>query len=301
MREPRHGLRILLLWLVLSAVAVPLVYVVWGPHLPPGDMSTSAEGQRFDNAVLGAMAAPVVVGVLVYFGYALVVWRVRDGDEETDGPPLRGNVRLQATWMGVTSAVVLGVFVFGTYELIVPNGAGAGEGPAPIWKPGGEPLQIQVIAQQWRFTYRFPQFGGMETPELVLPVGQDVQFDVTSLDVVHGFWANELGVKADANPGVDDVAYTRAKRVGAFTVRCSELCGIWHGAMTTNGRVVSVADFQTWGQSAEVSQAAITKLLPPYALTYSPSAISTLTKLFTDNGLNGAGGQYYGPQYPVQP
>ncbi|HXA62048.1 MAG TPA: hypothetical protein VNW94_23100, partial [Streptosporangiaceae bacterium] len=114
-------------------------------------------------------------------------------------------------------------------------------------------------------------------------------------------WANELGVKADANPGVDDVAYTRAKRVGTFTVRCSELCGIWHGAMTTNGRVVSVADFQTWGQSSQVGLAAITKLLPPYALTYSPSAVSTLAKLFTDNGLKGAGGQYYGPQYPVQP
>ena len=30
---------------------------------------------------------------------------------------------------------------------------------------------------------------------------------MTSLDVIHGFWAYKLGVKADANPQVDNVAY----------------------------------------------------------------------------------------------
>ena len=61
--------------------------------------------------------------------------------------------------------------MFGTVELIVPAGAGAGQGPAPIWKPtGGNLLQVQVIGQQWRFTYRYPQFGGFETTQLVLPV-----------------------------------------------------------------------------------------------------------------------------------
>ena len=30
-------------------------------------------------------------------------------------------------------------------------------------------LQVQVIGQQWAFTYRFPQFGGMESTQLELP------------------------------------------------------------------------------------------------------------------------------------
>jgi hypothetical protein len=36
-----------------------------------------------------------------------------------------------------------------------------------------------------------------------------VEFHVTSLDVIHSFYAYKLGVKADANPGVDNVAYTK--------------------------------------------------------------------------------------------
>ena len=99
--------------------------------------------------------------------------------------------------------------MFGTVELIAPAGAGAGEGPTPVWKPqANNYLQVQVIGQQWAFTYRYPQFGGMESTQLVLPVNRRSQFHVTSLDVIHSFWAYQLGVKADANPGVNNVAYT---------------------------------------------------------------------------------------------
>jgi len=76
-----------------------------------------------------------------------------------------------------------------------------------------------VIGQQWRWTYRYPQFGGFETTDLVLPVGQNVQFNVTSLDVIHSFSAYQLGVKADANPGVNNVAYTHTLHTGAVMVR----------------------------------------------------------------------------------
>jgi len=299
--QARHGVRIFLIWLVASAICDPLIWFVAGPHMPPGAMSSSAVSQRFDITVLAVMSAPVVLGVFIYFGYALVVWRQRDGDQE-DGPPIHGNARVCATWVAVSFALVLGVFAFGMVQLVVPAGAGAGEGPAPIWKPGGgAPLQVQVIAQQWIFTYRYPQYGGMETPQLVLPQGQNVQFNVTSLDVVHSFWAYQLGVKSDANPGVNNIAYTRPERLGRFHVECAELCGMLHGAMTGNGYVVTAARFQSWAASSQARLAPVTKTLPPYAATYDPTVIPQLGKALTSLGINGAGGGFYGPQVPAQP
>ena len=53
-------------------------------------------------------------------------------------------------------------------------------------------------------------------------------------------------MKADANPGVDNVAYVRTKNASTFQIRCAELCGLWHGYMYDTGRVVSPADFETW-------------------------------------------------------
>jgi cytochrome c oxidase subunit 2 len=209
---------------------------------------------------------------------------------------------VSVTWIGVTSVIVLSLAVFGTVELAGPAGAGAGEGNTPIWRPsGGTLLQVQVIGQQWRWTYRYPQFGGFETSSLMLPVGENVQFNVTSLDVIHSFWAYQLGVKADANPGVNNVAYTKPEHTGQVQVRCAELCGLWHADMTNVGQVVSLSAFNAWAASTRTQLAALTSNLPPYTLTYDPNAVAQLGKVFQKAGLSGAGGGFYGPQYPVQP
>jgi len=299
-REPSHGWRLFAIWLVIALAADLVIWFVWKPHLPPGTLSTSAADQQFDLAVLSVIAAPVMIFVLVYFSYAVIVWRHREGDDE-DGPAQFGHTGIQATWIIGTAVIVLSLFVFGTYELISPAGAGAGEGPAPIWTPGGKTLQVQVIAQQWRFTYRYPQFGGFETTQLVLPEGQWVQFNVTSIDVIHSFWAYQLGVKADANPGVNNVAFTKPTHAGSITVRCAELCGLWHGAMFDYGRVMSPANFLAWAAGTRVQLASVTKILPPYATTYDPTEIATLGKVNVKLGLTGAGGGYYPPQDPSQP
>jgi cytochrome c oxidase subunit 2 len=300
---PNHGLRIFLMWLPLAVVTDVLLYFVYGPHMPPGRMSDSAASQQFDIKVMSVLAAPVMIFVLLFFAYSFVVWRHRDGDEE-DGPPIYGNARIQATWITVTAVIVLFLAGFGTYELAWPGfaGAGAGEGPTAVWQPtDGTPLQVQVIGQQWRFTYRYPQFGGFETTALYLPVGRPVQFNVTSLDVIHSFWAYQLGVKADANPGVNNVAFTTPTHTGSFQVRCAELCGLWHGAMANQGEVVSVAAFQAWAQKTEVQLASITKLLPPYATTYDPTVVPNINKAMAKAGIAGANGYYYPPNDPVQP
>ena len=303
--EPRHGMRIFLIWLPLAVIADILIWFVWKPHLPPGTMTSSAEHQQFDIAFLAVVGAPVMLFVWTYAAYALVNWRRREGDEE-DGPPIHGNARIQATWIGVTAVIVLGLFVFGTVELIVPAGAGAGEGPAPIWTPTtSHRLEVQVIGQQWAFTYRYPQFGGMESSELLLPANTTVEFHVTSLDVIHSFWAYQLGVKADANPGVDNVAFTTTKnQLGSFTVRCNELCGLWHGAMFNTGHIVTPVAFSTWARSVQLKQArnGILDMLPPYSLTYDPTVIPQLgAAIVKIDGITGGAGYYYPPQDPVTP
>jgi cytochrome c oxidase subunit II len=310
----RDGLWLLVSWIVLSIIGCLLVALVWGPHLPPGAASNTAASQQTDITVLATIATPVVIGVLLYIGWALAFWRQQPGDE-TDAAPIHGNTKIAATWITVTGAIVLGLAVFGTYELISPAGAGAGEGPQPIWKPAGTVttssaswapggkniLQVQVIGQQWAWTFRYPQFGGFETTQLELPLNEPVQFNVTSLDVIHSFWAYQLGVKADANPGVNNVAYTTPTHLGTITVRCAELCGIWHGAMFDYGKVVSDSAFMTWAQQTETQLASVTKILPPYALTYDPTVLANVGKVNEELGLTSAGGGYYNPADPEQP
>ena len=101
-RVPRHGVRILVIWLALCLIAVPLIVFVLGDHLPPGRMSAEASDQTNANIVLIALLVPIALLVVVYFVYSLVVFRAH-GESLEDGPPDHGNGVIQLTWVGATA------------------------------------------------------------------------------------------------------------------------------------------------------------------------------------------------------
>jgi cytochrome c oxidase subunit II len=278
MDDKPHFRNIVVLWLVACVIVTPIVIFVIGPGLPPGHGSVQASGQVTDNTVLLAMATPVAIAVLVYMAYALWAFRERNPDPNVvvDGPPIRGNASVQFWWLVVTTVLVLILAGYGSVRLLA-DGSGGGQGPNPIAVPATpadtQVLPVQVIAQQWQFTYRFPTYGGVETRELELPANTLIRFNVTSLDVIHSFWAYELGVKADANPGVNNVAYVTTKGPLTFHVRCAELCGLWHGYMFNSGTVVPKAQFVAWITEQRVQYAPATKNLPPYSRTYFPQPL----------------------------
>jgi cytochrome c oxidase subunit 2 len=266
--EPNHLRRIIIASLVLSAIATPIVVAVIAPTLPPGNATDASSGQVYDNTVLFGIVTPIAATIVVYFVYTLFVFRRRE-DGPQEGVAVQGDSRVQISWLAVTTLIVLFLAAFGTIEL-ADAGSGGGQGPDPAFKPSGNTLPVQVIAQQWEFTYRYPTYGGIETARLELPVGRQIELHVTSLDVIHSFWAPRLGVKVDANPGVDNVAYVEPEEERSFELRCSELCGLWHGYMFDTGQIVSEAAFERWIHSQQRVFGAAAKVLPTYHTHYFP-------------------------------
>jgi cytochrome c oxidase subunit 2 len=262
---------LLIAWAVLSAVAIVIVLQI---QFPPGDQSKQGTDQSSLLSLMAVLSTPVLVGVVLFILYSAFMFR--RGPTLEDGPPDYGNLRIQIAWIAGTAVIVfflagLGITQlasasnesdFSTTELGTTSPVG-GEGNA---------LQVQVIGQQWYFTYRYPDYGGVESNHLVLPVDANIVVHVTSTDILHSFWAYQLGIKADANPGVDNVSYLTTEHIGSFTVRCAELCGIWHGNMfDTEGKVVSQSDFKSWIAQLQKDEAGLE--LPPYAPQYFPSPI----------------------------
>jgi cytochrome c oxidase subunit 2 len=273
--ERSHLRNFVLLWIALAAALEVVVIVVLGHDIPPGSMTNDTRAQHDVIVTLTAIALPVLAMVWAYLAYAAVNFRAKKGAALEDGAPDRGSARLQLAWVAITACIVVALAGYGTIDLLSAagkSGLGSGEGPNPLAQPANasKAVQVQVIAQQWAWTFRYPAYGGVETPTLEIPVNADVEFHVTSLDVVHSFWALELGVKADAVPGADNVAFVTASREGSFQVRCSELCGLWHGHMTSTGHVVSGSAFTRWIAAQQTKYAGVTKQLPPYSTTYYP-------------------------------
>ena len=83
----------------------------------------------------------------------------------------------------------------------------------------------------------------MTTHDLVVPEGRQVQFNVTSVDVTHGFWPVQFGDQIDANPGFITRITVQPNTLGTFDVRCSQLCGLYHSYMYAPGKVVTPTAF----------------------------------------------------------
>ena len=245
--------RIFIIWLLMTAVGVFIG--MWAPsHLLPNMLSGDGHTVVVTVMLFTVLAAPVAAFVYAVGAYSLVAWRRKDGghpdEPPPDGPPMRGSGPATMVWLSVSVALVVVLLVWGLSEFTAAQAAQSNT------------LQVNVTGQQWLWTYSYPGTG-VTSRSLVLPVNRPVQFNVTSEDVTHGFWPAALGVQVDANPDVVTVIQTTPDKLGGFTVRCSQLCGLYHAFMYSPGAVVTPQAFAVWlrAQGATAPAAAKTALV----------------------------------------
>src|SRR6476620_6082321 len=82
-----HAKRVIVAWIVLSAIATPLVALFVGPAFPPGAASAQSAQQVCENAAVVALLTPIVCLLVVFVAYALTQCR-DEGGALVDGPPL---------------------------------------------------------------------------------------------------------------------------------------------------------------------------------------------------------------------
>ena len=116
-------------------------------------------------------------------------------------------------------------------------------------------LVVEVIGFQWQWQFNYPDSGvevvgtDEEIPELVLPAGAAVRFDLTSIDVIHSFWIPGFRFKRDVFPGETQTFQVDVNdEIGSYpnTGVCAEFCGLDHTPMRFSVRIVSPAEFEQW-------------------------------------------------------
>jgi cytochrome c oxidase subunit 2 len=123
---------------------------------------------------------------------------------------------------------------------------------ANLQHPG---LTINVTGAKWVWTFSYPRYritrrsGTVGHQDLVVPAGQAVRFNLTSVDVIHAFWVPHLRFKHDLIPGSTQVSTLVFSRTGVFQGECAEFCGLRHADMLFTVHVVSPSAFQAWAAS----------------------------------------------------
>ena len=113
-------------------------------------------------------------------------------------------------------------------------------------RAGANPLNVDVTARQFAWTFSYPEQGNLTSAQLRLPVGRSVELHLTALDVIHSFWVPEFGQKQDALPGQDTKLVITPTKVGTYPVICTELCGLGHALMRTTAIVMQPTAFDAW-------------------------------------------------------
>ena len=177
--------------------------------------------------------------VMVMFGYAIWKFRARPGDE-SDGAPIHGNTKLEIAWTVIPTIIVL----FGAgYSWIVLD---------DIEARADDAMPLKVTAQQFKWTFEYPEADGLRSDELHVPVDRQLDVQLEALDVVHSFWVPEWRIKRDLVPSgeggdeIDDEFVVTPNEEGTFSLVCTELCGLGHTTMRATVVVESQEEFDQW-------------------------------------------------------
>jgi cytochrome c oxidase subunit 2 len=181
----------------------------------------------------------VVMAVIVY---SIIHFRAAP-DDDSDGPPVHGHTTLEIVWTLIPTVLVTAIGIVSAIVLARDDALGA------------NPLRVNVTAQQFAWSFRYPGAHGLTSGTLRLPKGRSVLLTFQAKDVIHSFWVPEFSQKQDTVPGITTTLHITPNRLGTFPVICTELCGLGHAVMRTQAIVMTPAAFDKWlqGQTKAVS------------------------------------------------
>ena len=208
----------------------------WGAPDP-----ASTDGERIRDLWQGFVLAGIAVAALVYglLVYVLIRYRRRNDDVPRQNPY---NIPLEVLYTVAPVVVVAGLF------------AASWRTEEDVTSVGDDPdVVVEVVGFQWQCHFSYPDdgidiIGTPETgpPELVLPLGETIRFDLVAEDVVHSFWVPDFFEKRDLIPGLTNSVEITPTRTGTFPGRCAEFCGLDHWRMGFTVRVVEPEEFDAW-------------------------------------------------------
>jgi cytochrome c oxidase subunit 2 len=207
----------------------------------------------------GSWIAGLLVGAVVW---GIIIWAVifhrKRGDKLP--PQVRYNMPIEILYTVVPFVLIAVLFYYTAKDENAIDSV-----------PQNPAVTVDVTGFKWSWEFSYPDYkintdGAMWNPALTdaanqkalplleIPVGEVVNFNLTSLDVIHAFWVPEFLFKRDVIPGHPNHFSITATKTGTFIGHCSELCGLYHSRMLFTVKIVTVPQFKAWAAAEQAAQ-----------------------------------------------
>ena len=207
-------------------------------YLFPEQVSTFA--QDIDNLFYFIFYASIVLLAIVTFGmiYLAIKYRFKKNDEVRLTSSIDHNSILESSFVIIPLILVSITFVWGIKSYLnmvtVPNDA----------------IEMKITGQSWYWTWDYPDGGPSNVfstaQPLVLPVNTPIKIVLSSTDVLHSFYIPVMRAKMDVLPNRYNVMWFDAKKVGEYSIFCTEYCGTQHSQMSAMVKIVPIKVYEKW-------------------------------------------------------
>ena len=216
---------------------------------PKGPIALAERDLLFDAFyVMMIVIVPIIILTLWF------AWRYRASNTKAAYTPTWANsVRIDAlTWLIPTLIVIaVAVLLWRSTHRLDPYR------PLESKEP---PIDVQVVAQDWKWLFIYPEQGVASVNQLAIPVGRPISLRITSDTVMNSFYVPALAGQIYAMAGMQTRLQLLADQPGKFVGRNTQYSGGGFSDQFFEVVAMSQADFDAWVAKAKQAPG---KLDPP--------------------------------------
>jgi cytochrome o ubiquinol oxidase subunit 2 len=194
-------------------------------------------------AIMLAIVVPVIVATL-----AFAWWYRASNTKARYLPTFAYSGRIELIVWSIPALVVFflgGIAWIGSHDL----------DPAQPLVSRHEPLEVQVVALDWKWLFIYPHAGVASVNRLVVPEGVPLRLNITSASVLNVFFVPQLGSEIYAMNGMRTQLNLLADHAGVYHGVAAHFSGDGFSDMGFEVRSVSESQFDSWARSAQAEGA----------------------------------------------
>jgi cytochrome o ubiquinol oxidase subunit 2 len=111
---------------------------------------------------------------------------------------------------------------------------------------GMRPMEVQVVALDWKWLFIYPEYGVASVNELAAPVDRPLRFTLTSSSVMNSFYIPALAGQIYAMPGMETKLHAVINAPGEYRGFSANYSGDGFSGMKFAFHGLNDADFDAW-------------------------------------------------------
>jgi cytochrome o ubiquinol oxidase subunit 2 len=118
--------------------------------------------------------------------------------------------------------------------------------PGESMASAAQPLQVDVVALDWKWLFIYPQYGIATVNELAAPVDRPIEFRITASSVMNSLFIPSLAGQIYAMPGMETRLHAVANTAGDYQGFSANYSGAGFSGMHFVFRALANPDFEAW-------------------------------------------------------